>query len=157
MIFGCATTLIQLWDFHSWGDSTHWDDTVRRGFRPWILLRALRLLAEIIAQKWNSIIWDIFWLASRLCMNDLLKSFLGPNPFFWLGLRLKEYRSNCRTSLHWGPPVSCRPLRLATQMEAVVQKMQAKYEELTAELSEATVKPDEIDRQPGFRYKRYVI
>ena len=53
--------------------------------------------------------------------------------------------------------MSCRPLRLATQMEAVVQKMQAKYEDLTAELSEATVKPDEIDRQPGSRCKRYVI
>ncbi|CAL1168530.1 unnamed protein product [Cladocopium goreaui] len=35
--------------------------------------------------------------------------------------------------------------KLATQMEAVVQKMQAKYEDLTAELSEATVKPDEIE------------
>lgn len=34
-------------------------------------------------------------------------------------------------------------------METVVQKMQAKYDELTAQLSEATVKPDEMDRQPG--------
>eukprot|EP00435_Cladocopium_sp_Y103_P068251 s243_g31.t1 len=43
--------------------------------------------------------------------------------------------------------------KLAAQMEAIVQKMQTKYDELTAQLSEATVKPDEIDRQPGLRYK----
>lgn len=38
-------------------------------------------------------------------------------------------------------------------MEAVVQKMETKYEELTVQLSEATVKPDEMDRQPGFPYE----
>lgn len=58
-----------------------------------------------------------------------------------------------RECLHWGPPLSCHPFRLAAQMEAVVQKMETKYEELTVQLSEATVKPDEMDRQPGFPYE----
>lgn len=34
-------------------------------------------------------------------------------------------------------------------MDATLKKMQANYEELTVKLSEATVHPEEIDKQPG--------
>lgn len=54
--------------------------------------------------------------------------------------------------MHAHVPSSCkfRPfsvaLRLGTQMEEVLKKMQGEYDKLTSILSEATVHPDSIEK-----------